>query len=589
MDSERRVAFYIRISTDIHNQKYSLGAQRDRLETFCRGRFGRNWILSSIYSDTDSGRHTDREGLIALFSDAKQGLFDTAAVFRVDRLSRNLAQLIRMLEELGEYGVSLVSATESFDTDTPAGAMLLQMLGAFAEFESDSFRTRLRIANARKKALGLYPGGPVPYGYRLVGQDVVIAPREAAVVRRVFDLYVNARISLPGIARLLTKEKIPSSRNRPWHASSVSRIIHNRDYLGSIVRHGRPCRGSPQRIIPQEVFAEAQATAKSRVQRAYPYRYTIRNYLLKGVAQCGGCGMTLGAKRAGSQVEVYYRCNGKTHPECLPRWLKGQLLEPAVLCEVEEIFTDHKLVQCVHKHVVDRIEGRRSSMERTKRGLLDQSAGVGLMLQEAMGRFECAKKDTTSAIGELENLSENIRRLGEAARDVDAQARTTRLPGLNPPVIARLLTRLKDSRTGERILESRRLLRLFVDRIVVCRDFSIRVYYSIPESDSVQSHKSSAKARDRIALPPDERGCKMVFLLTYSGVPAKGQCKRQVKVWYGEMADKCSIGRTSLRTAKPGPSAVDLFVEYCRAGLKEKKRLSQEIVAKCSLKPLPTK
>ena len=161
-----KVAFYTRISTDEDHQKYSLEAQKDRLENYCKGLYD-SFELFKIYKDTDSGTHMNRPALEEMLFDAENGLFNSLLVFRVDRLSRNVRRLSQMVEELTKHNVVLKSITEPFDTEPPAGKMMLQMLGVFAEFEHATIVQRTKVGMEKKAKGGEWCGGVVPYGYQL--------------------------------------------------------------------------------------------------------------------------------------------------------------------------------------------------------------------------------------------------------------------------------------------------------------------------------------------------------------------------------------------------------------------------------------
>ena len=162
-----RVAFYTRISTDEDHQKYSLDAQKDRLEAFCKSQYGDDWTLFKLYRDTESGTHMNRPGLEEMLFDADARAFDVLLVFRVDRLSRKVRELAQMVDELTKVGVILKSITEPFDTSNAAGKMMLQMLVVFAAFEHATIVERTRLGLERKAKTGSYVGGKVPYGSRL--------------------------------------------------------------------------------------------------------------------------------------------------------------------------------------------------------------------------------------------------------------------------------------------------------------------------------------------------------------------------------------------------------------------------------------
>src|SRR3954451_7751698 len=127
----RRIAIYLRRSTDEDNQPYSLEAQEAKLRAFVESQPG-DWQIVRVYSDDASGATTDREDLQKMLRAARAGMFDTLLVYRVDRFSRRLRDLVALLDELSDAGVVFRSATEPFDTSTPVGRMLVQMLGVFA-------------------------------------------------------------------------------------------------------------------------------------------------------------------------------------------------------------------------------------------------------------------------------------------------------------------------------------------------------------------------------------------------------------------------------------------------------------------------
>src|SRR6266508_1380059 len=159
----RRIVIYIRRSTDEDNQPYSLEAQETKLRAFVESQPG-DWQIVKIYSDDASGATTDREELQNMLRAARAGLFDTVLVYRVDRFSRRLRDLVALLDDLADAGVAFRSATEPFDTSTPVGRMLVQMLGVFAEFEREVIIDRVIAGMERKATKGLWNGGARPFG-----------------------------------------------------------------------------------------------------------------------------------------------------------------------------------------------------------------------------------------------------------------------------------------------------------------------------------------------------------------------------------------------------------------------------------------
>jgi site-specific DNA recombinase len=161
-----RVAIYIRISTDEEHQPFSLEAQIAKLSAYVTSQPG--WeLVGKPYRDEASGATLERPALQKALAAARAGRFDVLLVYQVDRLARSLRGLVHILDELDQAGVVFRSATEPFDTSTPAGRMLVQMLGVFAQFERDMIIDRVINGMERKAAKGQWCGGYRPYGYTL--------------------------------------------------------------------------------------------------------------------------------------------------------------------------------------------------------------------------------------------------------------------------------------------------------------------------------------------------------------------------------------------------------------------------------------
>lgn len=160
------VAIYLRVSTeDQVKEGYSLEVQREYLEAFAE----REEVeASKIYQDDSiSGYSTERPALKALLKDAKDRKFDLVLVYKIDRFSRNLKDLLNLVDELSSYSVGFKSATESFDTTTSAGKLMFQQLGSFAEFERNRIAERVFPGMIKGVQQGNWQGARYsPYRYR---------------------------------------------------------------------------------------------------------------------------------------------------------------------------------------------------------------------------------------------------------------------------------------------------------------------------------------------------------------------------------------------------------------------------------------
>ncbi len=200
-----RVGVYVRRSTDDEHQPYSIEAQDARLAANIGSQPG--WRQAARFAYDASGATTRRPGPQRALAATRAGAFDVLLVYRVDRLTRSLRDLVTLLDDLDKAWVGFRSATEPFDTATAMGRMLVQMLGMFAQFERDTIIDRVIAGMERKAATGKWKGGRRPFGYHAntTAQALVPDLAEAIIVRVIFESYIHNRIGARAIANLLNE------------------------------------------------------------------------------------------------------------------------------------------------------------------------------------------------------------------------------------------------------------------------------------------------------------------------------------------------------------------------------------------------
>ena len=373
MDSSlQRVALYTRISTDETNQPYSLGAQHDRLLAHVNSQPG--WQIVAEYEDRASGKSLERPALADARRAAAAGAYDLLLVYRVDRLSRNLGQLAVLIEELEAVGVAFRSLTEPFDTSNPAGRMMLQMLGVFAEFERASIIERISAGMERKASRGEWTVGSYPYGYRRGADGPGLQPDPAAtqVVRDMFERYVTQRLGSGAIAAWLNQRGLRTTRGQPWTRASVLGVLGNRVYRGEVPFRGLWHPGRHPAIVEAELFEAAQRLRAARAHAPSQRRANPSPFLLSGLRLvCDRCGAPLVGTAAHNRSRRYdyYTCATRSRhgrAACDQDRLRREQLEAAVLGQLAEIYANTELLreslaeadrQWRHEHVArqDRI------------------------------------------------------------------------------------------------------------------------------------------------------------------------------------------------------------------------------------------
>ena len=267
-----RCAVYTRKSTE-HNLDLaftSLDAQREACEAYIRSQAGEGWrLLPDSYDDGGfSGASLDRPALQALLAEVRARRIDVVVVYKVDRLTRSLADFAKLIEVFDAHAVSFVSVTQSFNTTSSMGRLTLNILLSFAQFEREVIGERVRDKIAASKRKGMWVGGPVPLGYAAVAKRLAVAPDEAEIVRIIFTRYLELG-SVQALAQDLDRRGIRTKERKlangriigggSFGVGALAYLLRNRFYIGEVVYRGDTYRGDHEPILDPALFAAVQA------------------------------------------------------------------------------------------------------------------------------------------------------------------------------------------------------------------------------------------------------------------------------------------------------------------------------------------
>ena len=320
-----RCAIYTRKSTEegLDQAFNSLHAQREACEAYVRSQAGEGWVaLDRAYDDGGfSGGNMDRPGLVALLADIAAGRIDVVVVYKVDRLTRSLADFAKIVEGLDEKGASFVSVTQAFNTTTSMGRLTLNVLLSFAQFEREVTGERIRDKIAASKAKGMWMGGNLPLGYDAPvdpqSRALVVNPPEAEQVRTIFTKYLELDSVLAlrdwlAAAGLRSKATL-SRRGRQRGGAHLERgalfhLLKNRVYLGEITHKGAGYPGAHPPIIEAELFQAVQDKLAQGVARRVHSRRPTADAPLRGrIFDEGGAPMSPSVSRGKSgRLYRYY-------------------------------------------------------------------------------------------------------------------------------------------------------------------------------------------------------------------------------------------------------------------------------------------
>jgi site-specific DNA recombinase len=277
-----RCAIYTRKSTE-HNLDLaftSLDAQREACEAYIKSQAHEGWrLIPGRYDDgAFSGASLDRPALQQLLAEVRAGKIDIVLVYKVDRLTRSLADFAKLIELFDAHGVSFVSVTQSFNTSSSMGRLTLNVLLSFAQFERELIGERVRDKIAASKRKGIWVGGPVPLGYAAVDKKIVVVAAEAAAVRTIFARYLELG-SVRALAQDLDRRGIRSKPRRLSNGRTIgggrfgigalAYLLKNRFYIGEVVYRGEVHRGEHEPILDSTLFEAVQAklAAQARARR----------------------------------------------------------------------------------------------------------------------------------------------------------------------------------------------------------------------------------------------------------------------------------------------------------------------------------
>ena len=258
----QRCAIYTRKSTE-HNLDLafnSLDAQREACEAYIKSQAHEGWRASpGSYDDGGlSGASLDRPALQTQLDAIRARRIDIVVVYKVDRLTRSLADFAKLVELFDAHGVSFVSVTQSFNTTSSMGRLTLNVLLSFAQFEREVIGERVRDKIAASKRKGIWVGGATPLGYRSSNKTLAVVPAEADAVRTIFDRYLALK-SVCALVADLEQLGITARGGNRFGVGGLAHLLRNRFYIGEVVYRGEIFPGPQEPIVDRAVFDAVQA------------------------------------------------------------------------------------------------------------------------------------------------------------------------------------------------------------------------------------------------------------------------------------------------------------------------------------------
>ena len=378
------IAIYCRVSTDEQAEfGYSIDEQKRLLEEWCKAN---DYIIYKCYSDRGiSGKNIkDRPALKELLSDAKEGKFDMVISWKINRVSRKLEDVLKIVNLLEKNDITFKSYSEPFETDTPAGRMQFQMMALIGEFERGTIAQNVKMGMIAKAKTGNWCGGRV-LGYDLVPNNspeeekkgknkLEINEKEAKVVRFIFNEYSKGK-GYKAITNKMNKLGYKTKKGNNFSVGSIRDILTNPVYIGEIRYNVRqnwsekrrrninpnPIRvkGKHEAIIDRELWDKVQLILESK--KGKPSRIYDGEYPLTGILRCPKCGAGMVISRTtntladGTKKRIAYYCCGnwknKGTSVCNSNTIRVDKANEYVFKKIEELVSNEAMIKAVVKNI----------------------------------------------------------------------------------------------------------------------------------------------------------------------------------------------------------------------------------------------
>lgn len=362
-----RVAAYCRVSTDSKEQLVSLATQRKHYEAYITA--NPDWEFAGIYYDEGitGTKKEKRPALLHLIDDCEHKKIDFIVTKSISRFARNTIDCLELVRKLLELTVYIYFEKENLNTGSMESELMLSILSGLAENESVSIAENSTWSIQRRFQNGTFKLAYAPYGYDVIEGKLVLQPKQATIVKTMFDQTLTGT-GTDAIAKELNAKKIPAKRGTRWTATTVRGILKNENYTGDVIfqktytdshfnrhhNHGEKDKYRVEHhheaIITKDIFKAAQQVIRQRGKEkgVLPQNKKYQNrYPFSGVIRCHQCGATFKRRIQGGRNSYVAWCCA-THladtTKCSLKYIKETALEYAFVTMMNKLIFGHAFV-----------------------------------------------------------------------------------------------------------------------------------------------------------------------------------------------------------------------------------------------------
>jgi DNA invertase Pin-like site-specific DNA recombinase len=346
-----RCAIYCRKSTEegLDQAFSSMDAQHEACLAYIQSQRQEGWVaLDDRYDDGGfSGGTLDRPALRRLLRDIEVGKVDTVVCYKIDRLSRSLADFVRLVDVFERHGTTFVSVTQSFCTTSSMGRLTLNVLLSFAQFEREVAAERIRDKFAASRRKGMWMGGHAPLGYEVRDRKLVINESEGTLVRHIFERFLQVG-SATKLVQELNAEGHRTKRGKPFDKGIVYKLLKNRTYVGEVGHKGAAYPGEHAAIIERDTWDRVLAILAENAHRRASRTRASAPALLKGlIIGPDGKAMAPSHTRKRGRLYRFYRTATSLklrHDACPIRAVPAGEVEAAVINQIRAVLRAPEVV-----------------------------------------------------------------------------------------------------------------------------------------------------------------------------------------------------------------------------------------------------
>jgi site-specific DNA recombinase len=466
-----KAALYIRVSTDEQAKEgFSISAQKERLTQYVQSQ---NWSVYDYYIEEGvSAKHTNRPELQRMMKDIRNKKADLVLVYRLDRLTRSVLDLYKLLQEFEKYDVKFKSATEVYDTTSAIGRLFLTLVAALAQWERENLAERVRFGMEQMVHQEKRPGGPAPFGFDLVDHTLIINEKEAVIVRYIYDRYLKG-VGINTIAIECNQLGYRTKKGNTFSRSTIFDILNNPAYYGALrwnyrdYANGKKINnrndwivldGIYPVIIDKETFERTQQAIQRR-QSLHP-RQLASTYIFSGLLRCARCGgnmtgHTLTKKNSDYKLHRYL-CKNMRVKQCDCPALTDYLVEEAFVKELDKIIQSYSnIAKTSYKTIPKKKKRDQEHFEHELKKIQEKRKRLQIAFSEGVIELEELRERMT----EMRDQEEQIKKKLES---YEAQQKS-----LSQEEIIQIITNTRKVWSQASIEEKKQMVYLLVNRIMV--------------------------------------------------------------------------------------------------------------------------